>query len=218
MLASTSLVLASLTALANAHFQLQFPGPRGPFVEDSEPTFCDGYDNETTNRTAFPLTGGFLVLNSEHSSWTAAVALTTKPNASDFSDFLNVVPFAKHSGEGPFCLSLDFSKTNATGLTEGQNVTIEVIFDGGDGQLYQCADMTLTNTAKIDPSVTCNGTAGASIIASATSAAGSAAGSATAPGSSPSTTAPSGSALGLRSSGGYVSLLLGLVGIVAVVA
>ena len=36
-----SVVLAAAFAtVANAHFQLQYPVPRGPFVQDSEPTFC----------------------------------------------------------------------------------------------------------------------------------------------------------------------------------
>jgi hypothetical protein len=36
-----SVVLAAaFAAVANAHFQLQYPIPRGPFVEDSEVLFC----------------------------------------------------------------------------------------------------------------------------------------------------------------------------------
>ncbi|KAJ6604420.1 hypothetical protein DFH09DRAFT_308466 [Mycena vulgaris] len=188
MLASKSLVLASLIAVASAHFQLAFPAPRGVFVEDDEPTFCDGYDNEATNRTVFPLSGGFFTLNSEHTTWTAGVALATKPNSTSFDDFKPVVPFFQLTGEGVFCIPLDFSKTNATGLTDGQNVTVEITFNGGDGPLYQCADLTLSSTAKIASTVTCS---------NATS---------TTSGASPSSTAPS----------GYLGLLLGLVGVAAV--
>ena len=81
-------VLLSLTALASAHFQLQFPEPRGVFVEKQEPTFCgmfsglyllcalqtyftvDGYNTAVDNRTEFPLSGGQISLNSEHPIWT----------------------------------------------------------------------------------------------------------------------------------------------------
>lgn len=35
-----SIVLLLSAGLAAAHFQMQFPIPRGPFVEDDEPTFC----------------------------------------------------------------------------------------------------------------------------------------------------------------------------------
>lgn len=31
---------AVLATAVQAHFQMQYPIPRGPFVEDSEPTFC----------------------------------------------------------------------------------------------------------------------------------------------------------------------------------
>ncbi|KAJ7900103.1 hypothetical protein B0H14DRAFT_2672281 [Mycena olivaceomarginata] len=119
MLASTSLVFASLIALANAHFQLQFPAARGAFSEDKEPTFCDGFDNPASNRTAFPITGGFFKLNSEHASWTATQTPTK------FADFATTLfPFTKESGEGVSCFPLDLS---SAGLSDGQNVTIEVI-------------------------------------------------------------------------------------------
>lgn len=79
--------LLSFAAIASAHFQLQFPPPRGPFTAANEPTFCgvfrcwwnnypahcrplDGYNNPAANRTQFPLTGGFYSLNSEHPQWT----------------------------------------------------------------------------------------------------------------------------------------------------
>ncbi|KAJ7683220.1 hypothetical protein B0H17DRAFT_1170000 [Mycena rosella] len=209
MLASQSLVIASFITLASAHFQLQFPLPRGPFVEAKEPTFCDGYDNETTNKTVFPLTGGFFSLNSEHTSWTAAVFLSTKANTTSFNDFQNVVPFFKLSGEGLFCLPLDFSKTNATGLTDGQNVTIEIVYDGGDGSLFQCADLTLSSTAKIGSNIACqNGSSSAAPSATSPGVPGSSS-------ISNSTTSPS-SALALRYPGGYFGLLSGLVGVVTI--
>ncbi|KAJ7783532.1 hypothetical protein DFH07DRAFT_726859 [Mycena maculata] len=196
-------MLASFFALANAHFQLQFPIPRGPFVEDSEPTFCDGYDDVTSNRTTFPLTGGFFSLNSEHTSWTAGVTLSTKENSTSFNDFSIIVPFFKLSGEGLFCIPLDLSATNATGLSDGLNVTLEIVYDGGDGELYQCADLTLSSTATIPSNVTCvNGTA--------TSSSGSVSATSSA------TTTPS-SSLALRVHGGYLALLLALfVGVAAV--
>ncbi|KAJ7107712.1 hypothetical protein C8R44DRAFT_986872 [Mycena epipterygia] len=118
---------ASLTSLANAHFQRQFPPPCGVFVEDDEPNCCDGYDHSISNRTTFPLTEGSFSLNLEHTSWT---------------------------GEDLFCLNLDLSKTNAS-VTDGQSVILEIIFNGGDGELYQCADFTLSSTAKITSDISC---------------------------------------------------------------
>ena len=80
-------LFALLAASVNAHFQLQYPPPRGVFDEDNEPTFCgtirqlhsifddvyfvlDGYLTAITNRSQFPLSGGFFSLNSEHPKWT----------------------------------------------------------------------------------------------------------------------------------------------------
>lgn len=40
MRALLAIVSAFFVAAVNAHFQLQFPLPRGPFVMNSEPTFC----------------------------------------------------------------------------------------------------------------------------------------------------------------------------------
>jgi hypothetical protein len=33
-------LVAISATLVNAHFQLQYPQPRGPFNEDDEPNFC----------------------------------------------------------------------------------------------------------------------------------------------------------------------------------
>jgi len=152
-----------LTVVVNAHFQVHFPQPRGPFVEDNEPTFCDGFTNVTTNRTEFPLTGGFFTLVSEHPAWTAAFFLATGANPNSFSSFQQINTFFRASGEGTFCIPLDLSKSNATGLQAGQNVTIQMLFDGGDSPLYQCADVTLTSSNASLSSVQCtNSTTGAS--------------------------------------------------------
>ena len=40
MRSSVVFFLAFLTAVVNAHFELQFPPPRGPTVDDKENLFC----------------------------------------------------------------------------------------------------------------------------------------------------------------------------------
>jgi len=209
MLASTSLVFASLIALANAHFQLQFPLPRGLFNEDNEPTFCDGYDNAAPNRTAFPITGGFFQLNSEHTSWTIGVNLTTKQDPEQFSDFSTTLfPFTQESGEGAACFNLDLS---SAGVSDGQNVTIQVLFDGSDGKLYQCADLTISSTATV-PQPSCSNFAISS--GSPSGSATKSSGSATAPAGSgsPSASSPPSGAIALGVPGAYLALLVGFVG------
>jgi hypothetical protein len=84
----SSIVFATVLSTAvQAHFQLQYPIPRGPFVQDSEPSFCgqpeiiyilfvdahrivDGYNDAVDNRTVFPLSNGIININSEHPLWT----------------------------------------------------------------------------------------------------------------------------------------------------
>jgi hypothetical protein len=81
----TFALLTCTFSVVNAHFQLAFPPPRGPFVDDNEVNFCgkvarfvsirvltfaaDNYVDAVSNRSEFPLTGGFFTLNSEHPSW-----------------------------------------------------------------------------------------------------------------------------------------------------
>ncbi|KAF9535574.1 hypothetical protein CPB83DRAFT_841989 [Crepidotus variabilis] len=158
---STTIVLAILSYLlstfvgVNGHFKLQYPPPRGEFDEDNEPNFCDGYPNPSNNRTIFPLSGAYFSLESEHVKWTAGVLVSTTQNVSAFDQFSQVNSFFQLQGEGNFCIPLDFSKSNMTNLQDGQNATIQIVFNGGDGALYQCADVTLSSTAKIASSIQC---------------------------------------------------------------
>ncbi len=82
---STFALLASAITAVNAHFQLAFPPPRGSFDDNNEVNFCgnvarflsirglifalDNYSNAVSNRSEFPLSGGFITLNSEHPTW-----------------------------------------------------------------------------------------------------------------------------------------------------
>ncbi|KAL4068341.1 hypothetical protein V8B97DRAFT_895008 [Scleroderma yunnanense] len=155
-----TLFTLALAAIANAHFQLQYPTPRGPFVDDQEPTFCDGYTNVTTNRTVFPLTNGVIDLYSEHPKWTAGVIVSTAQDPTSFSDFNTTsmaVQYFQQNGEGQYCFPIDLAASGVSGLQDGANVTIQIIYDGGDGNLYQCADLTLSAnmTVPSNATVTC---------------------------------------------------------------
>jgi len=180
-----SVVLAAtFAAVANAHFQLQYPLPRGPFVEDSEPTFCDGYTDAVSNRTVFPISNGVINLNSEHTTWTAGVIISTVQDPTSFSDFNSssgyqmVVPYFQTNGEGMFCFPVNITTSGVSGIQEGANVTIQVIFDGGDGVLYQCADLTLSANATVpsDAASTCTNVTASTAASSPTATASSAAG------------------------------------------
>ena len=54
------------------------------------------------------------------------VLLSTVSDPTSFNNFSQITPYAQSHGEGLFCLPFDLSLTNATGLQDGQNVTIQV--------------------------------------------------------------------------------------------
>ncbi|KAK7463822.1 hypothetical protein VKT23_005759 [Stygiomarasmius scandens] len=155
----TALSLLGCVSIAAAHFQLQFPDPRGVFDEDNEPNFCDGYNTPASNRTQFPLSGGFYSLNSEHPTWSVAALISNSSDPQNFDNFELATQFAQLNGEGVFCLPLNFSTSaNATAmnLKAGDNVTIQIQFSGGDGDLFQCADLTLSNDTSLLQNTACS--------------------------------------------------------------
>jgi len=159
---STFVLLAGAITVANAHFQVAYPPPRGVFVEDNEPTFCDGYVQAVSNRSEYPLSGGIVTLNSEHPSWSFAIIISTVQDPTSFDNFTNstggqqiVRNFASFSGEGGFCIPLDLSNTGISGVQDGANVTIQYIFNGGDGTLYECSDLTLSSNFTVPSNVSC---------------------------------------------------------------
>ncbi|TFY67360.1 hypothetical protein EVJ58_g1689 [Rhodofomes roseus] len=163
--------LAGLVSAVSAHFHLQYPGPRGAFVESSEPTFCDNYGDATTNRTTFPLNNGYYSLNSEHPTWTLGVIISAVQNPNNFANFTDssgkyqmVVNYFETSGEGSFCAPINISAAGIDGVKDGSNVTVQFIFDGGDGALYQCADLTLSESTTAIPSdVSCSNASSAAV-------------------------------------------------------
>jgi len=151
MIFPTVAVLAALASTAQAHFTLNAPLPRGVRVADDQLTFCGGHAEVTSNRTVFPLEGGNVNIQTGHGNWTAAVMVSTVANPNTFDAFKvdGEDVFVRQWGArdehgGTFCLPLDLAAAN---LTDGANVTLQVVFEGGDGLLYQCADLTLSSNA-----------------------------------------------------------------------
>jgi hypothetical protein len=71
------------------------------------------------------------------------VIISTVQNPTSFDNFSSngvqqfVSPYAKEASAGTFCMPLNISASNATGVKDGANVTIQVVWSGGDGNLYQ---------------------------------------------------------------------------------
>ncbi|KAK0456298.1 hypothetical protein EV421DRAFT_45283 [Armillaria borealis] len=157
-------LLAFWAGVTRAHFRLLYPPPRGVFVSDNEPNFCGGYTNAVSNRSQFPLSGGFFSLSTGHTGFTAGVLLSTAQNPTSFDNFTSngeqqlVRPWAREANGGTFCIPLPLNSTGITGVEDGANVTIQIVLDGSDGSLYQCADLTLSSSYEIPSNVTCSNT------------------------------------------------------------
>ncbi|KAF6761451.1 hypothetical protein DFP72DRAFT_1150974 [Ephemerocybe angulata] len=152
-------VVSTLALGAQAHFRLLYPAPRGEFVADKELDFCGGYPEATANRTAFPLSNGFFRIKQGHPDWAASVLISVKPDAKTFDDFKTsgndvfLRYWANQTQTGNFCIPLDVASMKIPGAVDGANVTIQVVLSGGDGQLYQCADLTLSDEVTLSADV-----------------------------------------------------------------
>ncbi|KAI8883395.1 hypothetical protein K501DRAFT_184670 [Backusella circina FSU 941] len=142
----TFLVAALVSAQAVlAHYQLVYPVSRGfsEAIEANGP--CGGYDIVQSPRTQFPLKNGFAEINSEHTSYkyTINLLVNNNPTSADFTSAnLKQVATGSRSYPEAACLSVDLSSAN---VTSGTNATIQIIYDAGDGQLYQCTDVVLAD-------------------------------------------------------------------------
>ncbi|KAG8907765.1 hypothetical protein FRB99_002264 [Tulasnella sp. 403] len=149
--------LALFAASASAHFTLDYPQTRG-FDEDKEPQFCGGFP--VGSRSLFPLSGGMVDINSHHQSSEFVTLISFDANPTSFSEFNTtssgqnipfLIPFVKLQGTGTVCMPVNIAALNIQGVTNGTNATIQVQFNGGDGNLYQCADVTLTTDSITPP-------------------------------------------------------------------
>jgi len=174
------LSLLSFAPVVFAHFQLNYPPTRG-FDDDKEPTpICGGF-NSISNRTAFPLSGGQLQITSFHVTASVFAEISFDSNPSSFTQFntssngtiYNPLIEVNQIPEGAACWNVNVSSLGVTDAKNGTNATLVVIFDGGDGTLYQCADLVLTSDARIPSgSIASNITCKASTNGSATTTSG----------------------------------------------
>nr|6IBH_A Chain A, Auxiliary activity CAZyme [Laetisaria arvalis]6IBH_B Chain B, Auxiliary activity CAZyme [Laetisaria arvalis]6IBI_A Chain A, Auxiliary activity CAZyme [Laetisaria arvalis]6IBI_B Chain B, Auxiliary activity CAZyme [Laetisaria arvalis]6IBI_C Chain C, Auxiliary activity CAZyme [Laetisaria arvalis]6IBI_D Chain D, Auxiliary activity CAZyme [Laetisaria arvalis]6IBJ_A Chain A, Auxiliary activity CAZyme [Laetisaria arvalis] len=149
------------------HFQLQWPGARGAFVANDEVYFCGAHNNVTTNRTDFPLDGsGFVSIKSGHAPYTVGAIISLETDADAWEDFKNssggdqiAIAYRQVDNSGTYCVPFNPSSLNIAGIQDGANATIQVVYTGGDGNLYQCADVTFrTTVANLNSSVCTNST------------------------------------------------------------
>jgi len=145
-------------SVVNAHFNISYPAVRGAFNDDNEVNFCDSYSNPSA-RSPFPLSNGLIAFITSHPSWTAGVMISTSSDPTSFSNFRNssggdqlAVPYFQSGGTSG-CIAVNVSDSGLSGLNDGSNVTLQMVFNGGDGILYQCMDLTLSSSYQVPASV-----------------------------------------------------------------
>ncbi|WVQ71036.1 hypothetical protein IAR50_000561 [Cryptococcus sp. DSM 104548] len=185
MFAFKTLLASSLVAsTALAHFTLDYPTTRG-FDEDNEVDFCGGFTSVSSTRQPFPLGSGPVHIDSHHTLATVVAFISTNENPTSFDDFNTTsngtaIPLASsifQVAEGDSCFNIDMGSLSV-GLTNGSDVTLQIQYDGGDGNLYQCADLTLIDGYEVPSNETCTNDASKAANASATSSGASSATSA----------------------------------------
>jgi hypothetical protein len=124
----SAILALALSGVASAHFLLDYPAARG-FDEDKLTTFpCGGQDTVSSNRTAWPLTGGSIGLTMGHDKSNVEVLIAI---GNDVGSAFNtvIVPTFLEEGLGQFCLG-DVQIPDSLNITEGTNATIQVITNG----------------------------------------------------------------------------------------
>jgi len=163
----SALAIAFAAASAvNAHFQVLYPPVRGPFDDDNEVQFCDSY-TEPANRSPFPLNDGLISWLTTHPSWTVGVLISTAASPTSFNDFHTssgadqlVVGYYEGNGTNGLCVSVKPTAAGIPGIQNGTNVTFQMVYNGGDGILYQCMDVTLSDQVTTPSNITCSEVAG----------------------------------------------------------
>ncbi|KAI9361087.1 hypothetical protein BD770DRAFT_318236 [Pilaira anomala] len=124
--------------IVSAHFELTYPPSRGYDEARESIAPCGGFNTVGQNRTLVPLNDSFVQINSDHTSYTYIVNVlrNANPTVPDFtgSDLYTVAYGARDYPEDS-CIAFDVS--NTTEFANGTSATIQIVFNGGDGVLYQ---------------------------------------------------------------------------------
>ncbi|CAE6454097.1 unnamed protein product [Rhizoctonia solani] len=204
MMMTRFFAMAALAASAAAHFTLDWPRTRG-FDEDIENQFCGGFSSAGA-RSPFPLGASGVLIDSHHDTANVIVLISFDANPQNITQFSNssngaqLTNFIKLEKQGEACLPVNIRSLGLSNVSNGTNATIQIQYDGGDGNLYQCADVTLLSDFTAPSNVTC--ASGATGTVSSTGAAAT-------------STSPSGSGNGALTTQASAGLALGVAGLLA---
>ncbi|KAI8344932.1 hypothetical protein BD560DRAFT_411704 [Blakeslea trispora] len=140
--------------LVSAHFTLTYPSSRG-FDESKEATApCGSFDSVSSTRVKLPKSA-FVQINSGHVSYSYVInaVYNNNPSTSDFSgSSLKELASGTRTFPQGACLPFQFGDD----IKDGTNATIQVEYNGGDGMLYQCFDVTYDSTATLNTTACVN--------------------------------------------------------------
>lgn len=139
---AVSIFIIALVCFQNfvlAHYQIIYPGTRG-FDEGKEPVApCGGFDTVGSQRFRIPKSA-FITISSGHTAYTYVInaLYSSNPSAADFSG-TNVKQVTEGVRRFPeaACLPVNFGSE----VQDGTNATLQLVYNGGDGLLYQVSDL-----------------------------------------------------------------------------
>ncbi|ESZ98377.1 hypothetical protein SBOR_1255 [Sclerotinia borealis F-4128] len=177
--------LATIITQSSAHFLLNYPATYG-FNDDAEGTapcggFSVAYDH---NVTEFHVDGDSIAMTSTHptTTWLFRAMVGDDTAAANWT---NLIPTIQQTGLGDFCEpTITVPSTFA-----GNKGVVNVVADGPDGLLYQCAAVSFVTGAATATPTACKNATGVSASYAADSALSSLPASATATASETSGTA-----------------------------
>ncbi|KAL9558274.1 hypothetical protein MBANPS3_000974 [Mucor bainieri] len=163
----TTLTLFSLLLLfagigaVRAHFQMIYPPATRGFDESKEPLApCGGFDVPVNDndRLSMPRSS-FMTIDSGHVSYSYVIKAlySDQPTADDFTAAsLRQLTDGTRTYPQAACLPFEFGGD----VQDGTKATLQIVYNGGDGLLYQCIDVIVDNTASLNASM-CYNTHGA---------------------------------------------------------
>ncbi|KAJ8069197.1 hypothetical protein OCU04_002868 [Sclerotinia nivalis] len=181
--------LVTVVSQCSAHFLLHYPATYG-FNDAAEGTapcggFSVAYDR---NVTSFHVDGDSISMTTTHPSttWLFRAMVGDDTAAANWTD---LIPTVQQSGLGDFCQPT----VTVPSTFAGNNGVVNVVADGPDGLLYQCAAVSFVQGAATAVPTTCKNGTGVSASYAADTALSSLPASATATASSSGTAAASSS-------------------------
>ncbi|KAK7204918.1 hypothetical protein BZA70DRAFT_278686 [Myxozyma melibiosi] len=150
--------LALSAAPALAHFTLTFPESRGANHETQTSSPCGGKNSVVLPRSSLDPGSVSIATTSSHAASGYEVNFCVGNDCVDADSFnYTIVDPLLINGSGNFCLpSIDFEGDFWDG--DSLNGTIQVIYLSDDGELYNCADVTLTLSGDSSSSLCVNAT------------------------------------------------------------